>query len=509
MNTNKIVLIEKETLNEVVFSKIILSDLKKLDHVLTEIDNIHSKIRTDRDTLLVSIQANDVPKEFEYDNTSKKDEIKNEAELLLEIIDKDDSVKIIVKIFKDNKNDILSVYSLDSLSVYFNLSEESNKNKTLEEMLIFSIRNLSFDNTQIFELINDKANVSTEAFIFTNNLQKIESKKINLQLKRDFIIEMREKYCNLLFESPIQYVPEDFYLATDAHLNENLRVFFDSMSLALSLIFTVDTMKIKNNIIEYKIYGYRNMHKNKNFLEITELTTKNKEFFDIYHWIYEENSNITERIGMARNVLSLFSNGDDIFISNESALPSIKSSFEIYLKENVDKYIEVLNQVVLLLNDLKKQSIEIADSYVKDFKSNFTAIFTFLITTILFNSISSEGIQNIFTEDITHITLAFLMISFLYWYISRKELDRKVKKLEQNYERNKNYYKPILDPGDIERIFNSADYLEKDVEAIEETKSRITKLWLFSIGILFIVVFIIGDSSVLKLIKDYIIAFFK
>lgn len=504
MKGNRIVSVERETLNVVTFSEVKLKDLKELDPVISEISRIYEKTCQTRDALTINICGNYDPEIILYNDSSKENEIRVIVDELLEALDSDDVVKISLRIDKENKLNTISVYSLDRLEVYFRfISEKDEALKTLEQMMNFAIKHLYFDSVQRFELINDQAQFSSKAFVFTNNIEVMTQHDTKLTSGRTVLHDASEKHCNLIFDGAIGFIPDDFYLEIEENVSENMKEFFNSISLFLSLTFLVDMIKLKDNMLEYKIYGYRNMHKNIDFLEIKNLLNNNEEFFSIYQWVYEQNSNVSERIGMTRNVLSLFTNGDDIFSSGESALPSIKSSFEIYLKENVDKYIEVLNQVILLLNDLKKQSIEIANSYTKDFKNNFIALFTFLATTILFNTISSDGIENIFTEDITHITLAFLLISIAYWFISKRELNQKIIKLEKNYDRNKNYYKPILDPGDINRIFNETDYLDEDKQSINYTKKDITFLWLFTIGILFAMVFFFGESPIFDTMKEF------
>lgn len=501
---NRILKVEKETLEEVIFSSVQIRDLQKVDLVVSEINSIFKKICEERDTLIVSIMGNSYSENIAYDDYSKGFEVKEVVDELLEALDPEDAVKMSVRIEKKNLGNNISVYSLENFGVYVRFLIGTNEPKTLEQMISFAVKYLFFGEVQKFTLITDQANFSSRAFVFSSKNDGITQQEKELTSERIIHGDEREKHCNLIFEGAVNFTPDDFYLITQENINENIKEFFDSVSLFLSMIFLADTIKVKDNILEYKIYGYRNMHKSKSLLDIENLSRISRDFFSIYQWSYEQNSNVSERIGMTRNVLSLFTNGDDIFTSSESALPSIKSSFEIYLKENVDKYIEVLNQVVLLLNDLKKQSIEIANSYTQDFKNNFIALFTFLVSTILFNTISSDGIENIFTEDITHITLAFLLISVVYWLISRAELNKKIEKLENNYKRNKDYYKPILDSADIERIFNSTQYLDEDKKSIKDTEKLINILWLSSLGVLFVMVFLIGDSPIFETIKDYL-----
>ena len=156
------------------------------------------------------------------------------------------------------------------------------------------------------------------------------------------------------------------------------------------------------------------------------------------------------------------------------------------------------------LNDIEKQSIEVADSFTKDFKNNCFAIITFFTTTILFNTLSTGKIENIFSKDLTTITLGFLFISGIYWIISLFELSFKTIRLKNSYERNKNYYKPILDPEDLERIFNNGKYYDEDEKSIHKIRNWINFLWVGIIMILLAVVVYLGDSIVFDSIKNFL-----
>ena len=507
MENNTLFKIQRETLSEVSFNELMLENPQRIDLISSEIESIFNTIQLNRDQLIITISLNSEPRTIVYDNSGKKISFVGEAKLFFDVKDEEDTVNISLKIKKKNINNILSVYSLVNLGKFFRNNTQNGEivPKTLEEMFNFSIDYLHFDNIQFFELINDNANFSSKSFVFTNNIKQSDAASVNkITTERKKLNNIKEKFCNFIFDRKIDFLPSDFYLISEDSIDKEIKAFFYIICLSISLTFVVDTMKINDDIVEYKIYGYRNMHKKKNLAEIENLSFKQEEYFNIYCWIYEDNSNVSERIGMARNVMTLFTNGDDIFTTKESVLPSIKSSFDIYLKENVDKYIEILNQVALLLNDVKKQGIEVADSFTKDFKNNCFAIFAFFSTTILFNTLSTGKLGDIFSKDITAITLGFLCISLIYWIISLFELKVKINRLKNSYERNKSYYKPILDPEDLERIFNHGDYYSEDEKSILKIRNLISVLWLGIIIVIFTIVLYLGDSTVFNSIKNLI-----
>ena len=499
--------VESEKITEVKYNTISINNLSEAEDILNLIDELFNQLNKERDKLFVKIYLNADKESIEYSNDEKRKEVYDSISENIDVKELDDEVKIDLEIIKENKSCTLSVYDLESFSNYISCENVSGepKLKNIEECIDFSNSNLLFDYVQVFELINDEGNFYTDSFIFTKKgTENVILDSEGLVKNRKILINNRDLYCNFNYKIQTEFIPKDFFIKVQEGIPSNLNNYFNKMLISLSVAFMADYSTFKANSISYKMNGYRNIQKIIDMDSIEDLPFKSKEYFQISDWIYENKSSISERMGIARNVITLFVNGNDLFSINEKILPSIKSSFDIYLKENVDKYVEILNQVALLLNDIEKQSIEVADSFTKDFKNNCFAIITFFTTTILFNTLSTGKIENIFSKDLTTITLGFLLISGIYWIISLFELSFKTKRLKNSYERNKNYYRPILDPEDLERIFNDGNYYDEDEKSIHRIRNLINFLWLSIIMILLAVVVYLGESIVFDSIKNFL-----
>ena len=103
MKGNRIVSVERETLNVVTFSEVKLKDLKELDPVISEISRIYEKTCQTRDALTINICGNYDPEIILYNDSSKENEIRVIVDELLEALDSDDVVKISLRIDKENK----------------------------------------------------------------------------------------------------------------------------------------------------------------------------------------------------------------------------------------------------------------------------------------------------------------------------------------------------------------------------------------------------------------------
>lgn len=74
----------------------------------------------------------------------------------------------------------------------------------------------------------------------------------------------------------------------------------------------------------------------------------------------------------------------------------------------------IKNEVVEKITNICERIMESADNYTGRIKNNLLALASFLITTLIVNTISSGKIENIFTRDIRYLTYAFLGISAGY-----------------------------------------------------------------------------------------------
>ena len=91
---------------------------------------------------------------------------------------------------------------------------------------------------------------------------------------------------------------------------------------------------------------------------------------------------------MARNIISIdFRNSLNNI--DDKTLASIKSNYNIYLKENVDRYIELKNQITNNILDLSMKSRDIIAEFSSNFKNAFMANLSFIFSMFILNLIIS------------------------------------------------------------------------------------------------------------------------
>ncbi|WP_314066514.1 hypothetical protein [uncultured Vagococcus sp.] len=497
-NENRVpFIITSENVNQVIFQKISISSKNDIDIFMKSFKDLLTA-KKDRDNCVVTFIDIEDSELFDSGSIDIIDLVLECSERYFkkkELID-EESFEIEIYIDKNNlvtkECTVYSFYSTDSLLQFFT-KNDSDTDITLFE----SLRKCEsyFQNVKIvyFELIFDELELITNKFIISSkpiseynwNTSNQERNELLRQSKLDKIFEK----CNFLFTT--LFLPEDFRLHFEVE-NTKYKIFFEKMTLLLSISCISNVVTLEGDELDLKIEGNRLVIENVDFKYISDLDNKAKVFYEIYDWVYQNGDSIDERIGITRNVITLFFDGKSIFSRYTSLLPSIKSNFELYLKENVDRYVEVLNQVVSLLKDLNKETSEKVENLTSKFKNNFFAFFAFFASTVLFNTISSGKIENIFTKDITKITIAFLAMSFIYLLISVVEMNSDIERVEKNYQQNKSYYLSVLNQEDITRIFNNDENYRDDMDFMKRARLTTIIMWGLTILIISILLLFVG-----------------
>ena len=449
--------------------KISLSlEIKLILKILKEVDQI---IEKDRDRVSIRIYNT-------HDNIKElnKEIIEEEFRLL----DEEDEKCIIIEIYKKYKNSTLSIYSLKKFT-------ESLKSKTIEGLL-FSFLEKFKEKQVFFKLLRDNLEFYSKKYIFTkNNKDKFIVDNI-ISVEKNLIFE-RNELCNINSKQELNILPDDFYLISRTEEYLDIERIFNSLTILSAIIAISNFSNFTENILEYTIYGYKTI-KSKIFLnDYLKNFSVVDSLYSIFKWIYKEKENILERMEISRNIITLYLLDEDILKINNNILSSIKSSYSIYLKKNVDRYIRALKELQDLLSDLENNFYILQDTFSNKFKKNIGTIFAFFFTTILFNVLSNGKIQNIFTKDISILSLTLLFISAITFLSEVVELNKNIKRLEENYKEKKQYFNFILNKDEIKDIFEDEKFLKKNKEEIQKVKNKYLILFFIINLIIFIALF--------------------
>lgn len=316
--------------------------------------------------------------------------------------------------------------------------------------------------------------------------------------KKDFILESgffhgqdrnilehkRVENVNFLNASEFPYYVEDFIISDS--IDELFTSFFKKLAIVFCIVSICDTSHIKGNCVTYKIKGYKSFSGSILWddIQIEEYS----EWLRLYEWIYLEGI-ASDKIGITRNIISLYCS-NKICISAE-IFDSIQSGFILYLKENLEKYVEIRNKITDTLFNISIELSKKVDAIVDNMKVFFMIFISFYFAAFVMNAVTSAALKELFNPKMTALTLVlqFLSLPYLLFLnvnivLSRRYYDHLIENFKREYE-------GILDTNDIENIFSksfSYEYLKNN--------NRHKQIWF---SILWIITFTIFSYSIVHL----------
>ncbi|VIB43229.1 Uncharacterised protein [Clostridioides difficile] len=388
--------------------------------------------------------------------------------------------------YKDSKEDtevnisleINKIIGQNTLSVY-NFEKFSNSilNKSNKEILgIFSgfLKNKEY---LIFELYDSNLLFWTNTMVFKNYRQNTPEIKFLRKNK----IEICKQISSFYNVTDYELIPDDFEIISNSN-NNIFEEIFSKIRTLMSMIYVSNTAIIDNESLNVEIIGQRKTCFNYN---INTQLVNNDELYKIYKWIFTDGNSVDKAI-IARNIISLHCQYDDILRTDQKTFSSIQSNFSLYQRDNVVKYIELKNKLGEYIIKIVTETNDIVIGLTDKFKKNIIACFTFIFTIVLANIVSSNPLNNIFTKDITFLLETILVGSIGYLVISVLEMNYNLKKLERGYEDLKNNYTDILDANDILEIFNNDKTFKDNVKDVKKKRILFTVIWVVAILVCFI-----------------------
>ena len=412
---------------------------------------------------------NDYEETIIFDNHN--DEIIGcEVEVFYQDSKEDTEVNISLEINKMISQNTLSVYNFEKFS-------NSILNKSNKEILgIFSdfLKNTEY---LIFELYDSNLLFWTNTMVFKNYNQNTPE----IKFLRSNKIEICKQISSFYNVTDYELIPDDFEIISNSN-NNIFEEIFSKLRTLMSMIYVSNTAIIDNESLNVEIIGQRKTCFNYN---INTQLVNNDELYKIYKWIFTDGNSVDKAI-IARNIISLHCQYDDILRTDQKTFSSIQSNFSLYQRDNVVKYIELKNKLGEYIIKIVTETNDIVTGLTDKFKKNIIACFTFIFTIVLANIVSSNPLNNIFTKDITFLLETILVGSIGYLVISVLEMNYNLKKLERGYEDLKNNYTDILDANDILEIFNNDKTFKDNVKDVKKKRILFTVIWVVAILVCFI-----------------------
>ncbi len=398
------------------------------------------------------------------------DAVKNE----LEYQDGQD-VHLKITIHKKCTGNTLSVYSLPALVDFL-------INLTFFELVAFFARFLNKNEPLALDLFNDVSDLCTIyiKFLNTAELPITGTDLVANKQKRLDQIKSVSHYSNV---ATFKFIPEDFHLIRKS-IDTRLNNIFEKLELLTVLTCLYDISENSATGLNYKLNGFKSLNGHAEFEKLP--LTDAPQYYEIYEWVFE-GGNLSDKIGLTRNILSLHLLRDDGVELKGNPFLSVKSGFEVYLKQNIKQYIEIRNKIADQLIDFNKRANLIIDTFAGGFQKSALATVTFFATVLVTKVLSQKDAANLFTNDAYYLTLVFIAVSIMYLILSVKEVNTQRERFAESYKNLKLRYTDLLLSGDIEKILNHDKEQKEDLAYIDQKKKLYTQFWIGVIAVIFIV----------------------
>lgn len=379
-----------------------------------------------------------------------------------------DGIQFEFEISKGKKDNSITIYSLESFS-------NTLENSSISQIISIFSRSQGENNLIWFETIDSNTEISTSSILISNKYKALPGKSI-AALKAAQAITFSSQFLEFNF------TPEDF--SVDDTNSHRLKTIFDKLNFTFSIIYLFDITHLNGDILEYKINGYKSYKDSINIKNVNPRLSK--EYNSIYKWVYE-GGNLNDKIGLARNLLSLnITSAKKLTLNGSGTLSAIKSGFKVYEKQNIKQYVEIRNKVTDQLTDFNERANKIIENFSSGFQKSIFGLITFYTSAIVIKVLGSGNFVNVFTIDASIISTCLLSISVIYFIISRWEVRAQKGRFQQSYKFLKTRYEDLLEKEDIKKILNDDREFTNHINFIDNKLNRYSWLWGLALSILLI-----------------------
>lgn len=416
-----------------------------------------------------------------WNQTSTTTDVYNEINEQLSFIDDDPLLETCIKIHKLNavkKNNKSHIFVFESF-IKGPLSEPDLK-------FIKFLQYFDLSKVMTFKVWDEHIEFGTENIRF-EHISTDSNNIINSSSREPTIIK-RNKTCHFTNDSQYKFLPDDFKLQASCP-SPIITDKFNRLMLVFVLIYLCDYSEIvgeEEPYLDYKMKGYRLVS---NRIKIDSLVTLSAdELYGIYEWVYNQ-GNFVDKIGLAKNIISIHMTGDDFTTLSKGVLRSIESGYDIYLKENVKQYIEIKNKISELLISQADKASDITKNMFATLKTSFWSLVSFFVTIVLVKILSTKNEDAvIISGEIVILMFVFTVFSFIYLFLSECEVSEEKTRLFERYKTIQDRYKDLLNEDDLNKIIDADALTSKDETYIQRRRKSYRWVWISFNSIIFLAV---------------------
>ena len=157
-----------------------------------------------------------------------------------------------------------------------------------------------------------------------------------------------------------------------------------------------------------------------------------------------------------------------------------KSSYKLYKRKNIDKYIDLKKGLSDSILGSTKQVQDLIESLVGSFEKNFVAVITVIISEVLAKHVSWKDFSSgqFRTADFISVVRIFTFASFIYLVASVLTIYFKWDYYVDRYEELREQYKELLTKEELEKAFDNDRLLISARNRLLKYVMIISVLWI-------------------------------
>ncbi|WP_339841502.1 hypothetical protein [uncultured Maribacter sp.] len=386
-----------------------------------------------------------------------------------------EQITLKIEIDKNSQNGCLSIYSWNSFNAFV-------KSLPLLQFVDILSEATGLNNCLKFKYLEKSLpSFETKWLKFGYDFEKCEFQSQ---------LHLVEANCYFNDSKKYPYTPIHFDLTKRPLTTNAIVEKLDILTVAFSIISIFDYSKIGSSTIEYRLNGYKLVQGS--FELDRELINNGKNYLELFDWIYSSEGNVADKLGVARNIISLYIRADNIS-ADSGLIHSIKSAHQTYLKDNVASYISLRSNILDELSWISQKSSEVIQSFLSAYKQSSLTFVSFFISIFLLRTLSSGNFLKVFNNEVTTVALAFLVLSVVFLLFSRLTVLKERNRLIRKYGNLKSRYTDLLIEEDINRVLNNDSEFEYEKNFINSRIKQYTWLWSITIGVLLLTILSVSE----------------
>lgn len=382
----------------------------------------------------------------------------------------DGAVKLVYSIEKSKKNDVLTIYEIRQFLLH------------IKELAVTGFYNALYNVLQE-KLVIEVWGSEYEQFV-TQRIAVIKKDDAIPSLGYDYEkrkrIDSCGRYCQWTSKLP-GLLPEDLHIE-DSKREGELASLFKQACLLLSACYVADFSGVEKNAWRIRISGFKTLFSEGVKTKMSDLAFEVKsldQWFDIYDWCYT-GGYTSDRLTIARNIISLNCPDFEKLELNKSTLDAIKSNFRIFEQDNVRQYIKVRKDVSSDLLALQDKVNSIVEGFTGDYRKSVVGLGTFFLTLVVVRVVANGQWAGAFSTEIVALSFVFLMLAAVVLVYSRRTLDKREKLYSKHYAQLRERYELLLSKEEADKIFEDCDPKKTDSHSnyIRWQKKVYTGIWI-------------------------------